>query len=149
MQPSPLLLPGESQGRGSLVGCHLCRTESDTTEATQQQQHRILHRNTNAYKYACSLINTHKLIPSHVWPFKVSTAIFTKRGHGGQEPPAPRPQLGNGPSSLSPLTAFPMSPSLPQWPLVWVPLCYPLISAPSHLHQAVPLAWKPSPWSPT
>ena len=28
-------LPGESQGRGSLVGCHLwgC-TESDTTEAT-------------------------------------------------------------------------------------------------------------------
>ena len=30
---------GESQGRGSLVGCHLWgRTESDTTEATQQQQ---------------------------------------------------------------------------------------------------------------
>ena len=28
-------LPGESQGRGSLVGCHLWgRTESDTTEAT-------------------------------------------------------------------------------------------------------------------
>ena len=27
--------PGESQGRGSLVGCRLCgRTESDTTEAT-------------------------------------------------------------------------------------------------------------------
>ena len=30
---------GESQGRGSLVGCRLWgRTESDTTEATQQQQ---------------------------------------------------------------------------------------------------------------
>ena len=29
------LLPGESQGRGSLVGFHLWdRTESDTTEAT-------------------------------------------------------------------------------------------------------------------
>ena len=30
---------GESQGQGSLVGCHLwgC-TELDTTEATQQQQ---------------------------------------------------------------------------------------------------------------
>ena len=28
-------LPGESQGRGSLVGCHLWgRTELDTTEAT-------------------------------------------------------------------------------------------------------------------
>ena len=32
-------LPGESQGQGSLVGCRLWgRTESDTTEATQQQQ---------------------------------------------------------------------------------------------------------------
>ena len=34
-----MFLPGESQGQGSLVGCHLWgRTESDTTEATQQQQ---------------------------------------------------------------------------------------------------------------
>ena len=36
---TPVLLPGESQGRGSLVGCCLWgRTESDTTEATWQQQ---------------------------------------------------------------------------------------------------------------
>ena len=34
-QPTPVFLPGESQGRGSLVGCHLWgRTESDKTEAT-------------------------------------------------------------------------------------------------------------------
>ena len=34
-QPTPVLLPGESQGRGSLVGFHLWgRTESDTTEVT-------------------------------------------------------------------------------------------------------------------
>ena len=34
-QPTPVLLPGESQGQGSLVGPHLWgRTESDTTEAT-------------------------------------------------------------------------------------------------------------------
>ena len=34
-QPTPVSLPGESQGRGSLVGCHLWgRTESDTTEVT-------------------------------------------------------------------------------------------------------------------
>ena len=34
-QPTPVFLPGESQGRGSLVGCHLWgRIESDTTEAT-------------------------------------------------------------------------------------------------------------------
>ena len=34
-QPTPMFLPGESQGRGSLVGCCLWgRTESDTTEVT-------------------------------------------------------------------------------------------------------------------
>ena len=34
-QPTPVLLPGESQGRGSLVGCRLWgRTESDTTQVT-------------------------------------------------------------------------------------------------------------------
>ena len=34
-QPTPVFLPGEFQGRGSLVGCRLWgRTESDTTEAT-------------------------------------------------------------------------------------------------------------------
>ena len=33
-QPTPVFLPGESQGQGSLVGCYLWgRTESDTTEA--------------------------------------------------------------------------------------------------------------------
>ena len=38
-QPTPVFLPGESQGRGSLVGCRLLgRTESDATEATWQQQ---------------------------------------------------------------------------------------------------------------
>ena len=38
-QPTPVFLPGESQGRGSLVGCRLwgC-AESDMTEATYQQQ---------------------------------------------------------------------------------------------------------------
>ena len=37
-QPTPVFVPGESQGRGSLVGCCLWgRTESDMTEATQQQ----------------------------------------------------------------------------------------------------------------
>ena len=37
-QPTPVFLPGESQGRGNLVGCRLWgRTESDMTEVTQQQ----------------------------------------------------------------------------------------------------------------
>ena len=35
-QPTPVCLPGESQGQRSLVGCRLCgHTESDTTEATR------------------------------------------------------------------------------------------------------------------
>ena len=38
-QPTPVFLPGEPQGRGSLVGCRLWgRTELDRTEATQQRQ---------------------------------------------------------------------------------------------------------------
>ena len=38
-QHTPVFLPGESQGWRSLVGCRLWgRTESDTTEVTQQQQ---------------------------------------------------------------------------------------------------------------
>ena len=37
-QPTPVFLPGGSQGWGSLVGCRLWgRTESDTTEVTKQQ----------------------------------------------------------------------------------------------------------------
>ena len=42
-QPTPVFLPGESQGWGSLVGCRLrgC-TELDTTEATTQQQQLLL-----------------------------------------------------------------------------------------------------------
>ena len=42
-QSTPVFLPGESQGRGSLVGCRLWgHTVSDTTEVTQQQQQQTL-----------------------------------------------------------------------------------------------------------
>ena len=41
-QPTPVFLPGEFQGQGSLVGCCLWgRTESDTTEATWRQQQQL------------------------------------------------------------------------------------------------------------
>ena len=34
-QPTPVFLPGESQGQGNLVGCHVWgRTESDRIEVT-------------------------------------------------------------------------------------------------------------------
>ena len=43
-QPTPVFLPGESQGQVSLVGCRLWgRTESDTTETTSQQQQQRRH----------------------------------------------------------------------------------------------------------
>ena len=43
-QPTPVFLPGESQGWGSLAGCHLWgRTELDTTEVTQQRQQQQQH----------------------------------------------------------------------------------------------------------
>ena len=35
-QPTPVFLPGESQGQQSLVGCHLWGPVLDTTEAAQQ-----------------------------------------------------------------------------------------------------------------
>ena len=44
-QPTPVFLPGESQGQGSLVGCRLRgRTESDTTDVTWQQQQTGIHK---------------------------------------------------------------------------------------------------------
>ena len=42
-QPTPVFLPGESQGQRSLVGCCLWgHTGSDTTEVTEQQQQIML-----------------------------------------------------------------------------------------------------------
>ena len=50
-QPTPVFLPGESQGWGSLVGYHLWgHTESDTTEATQQQQQQQGTKTLNKWK---------------------------------------------------------------------------------------------------
>ena len=50
-QPTPVFLPGESQGQRSLVGCHLWgHTESDTTEVTRQpQQQQLVISSRNSY----------------------------------------------------------------------------------------------------
>ena len=49
-QPTPVFLPGKSQGRGSLVGCSPWdHTESDTTEATQQQQQQQLAKGSRSF----------------------------------------------------------------------------------------------------
>ena len=50
-QPTPVFLPGESQGRKSLVGC--CpwgHTELDTNEATQQQQQHSIRKFLEEFK---------------------------------------------------------------------------------------------------
>ena len=53
-QPTPVFLPGESQGRGSLVGCCLWgHTESDMTEVTQQQ-HQTFQKSTYRTRVAGS-----------------------------------------------------------------------------------------------
>ena len=63
MATHSVFLPGESQGRGSLVGCCLWgRTESDTTEATwqqQQQQHLIQLFSCSVYPSSTNLFHPH------------------------------------------------------------------------------------------
>ena len=75
--PTPVFLPGESQGRGSLVGCRLWgHTESDTTE--QQAQRTARHRHptlgTSCYKRHTLQLkmqqphkNSTRLQPHTVW----------------------------------------------------------------------------------
>ena len=55
-QSTPVFLPGESQGRGRLVGCRLCQ-RVDTTEATeqQQQQQQGLHGTWLQWSFCCHL----------------------------------------------------------------------------------------------
>ena len=86
-QPTSVFLPGESQGRGNLVGFHLWgRTESDTTEATQQQQqhtcisfrHKPNHRvgvSQSMYMFSCGCSVT-KSCPTLHDPMDCSTTGF-------------------------------------------------------------------------
>ena len=92
-QPSPVFLPGEAQRQRSLVGCSLWgHTESDMTEATQQQQQQIV---TVALKFVqtrlikalqgsegilgavsaqCLLFLIQMLLCEHITTFQVGTA---------------------------------------------------------------------------
>ena len=77
MIPTPVFLPGESQGRGSLVGCRLWGlTESNTTELTWQQQQQSmcflsLKREIREWKFLIF-----KLATSLVRPYFVSYSTF-------------------------------------------------------------------------
>ena len=66
-QPTPVFLPGESQGQRSLAGCRLWdSTESDTTEATQQQQQQHSH-NKIASKYLKQIPTELKQEKKHIY----------------------------------------------------------------------------------
>ena len=73
-QPTPVILPGDSQGRGSLVGCRLWGpTELDTTEATWQH-FCILHGNTLWFKFFPTVGRHMIFVTSAYCPeFRVST----------------------------------------------------------------------------
>ena len=66
-QPTPVFLPGEAQGWGSLVGCRLWgRTESDTTEVTSQQYSIV-------YMYQNILI--HSSVDGHLGCFHILAIV--------------------------------------------------------------------------
>ena len=74
-QPTPVFLPGESQGRWDLVDCHLWgRTESDTTEATQQQQQQ------STFQVKIPLIKKKKIMGVvYGLPYQLSFILNTKK----------------------------------------------------------------------
>ena len=104
MQATPVFLPGESQGRGSLLGCRLwgC-TESDTTEATSQQQQphtdviytepRAIPSSGSSKSHFCRLVLYQDTSTDRAWssiqqPMVRSLPSVTLRSRA---PPLPRP----------------------------------------------------------
>ena len=77
-QLTPAFLPGESQGWGSLMGCRLwgC-TESDMTEATQQQQQPLGYGKTEKItpvittSPSCQLTDIRDFLPFRFWRSKL------------------------------------------------------------------------------
>ena len=54
-QPTPVFLPGESQGQRSLVGCHLWgHTESNTTEGLSSSSIDVSKRGKTILKFIAS-----------------------------------------------------------------------------------------------
>ena len=77
-QPTLVFLPGESQGWGSLVGCCLWgRTESDTTEATWQQQQQVdkIKRYSTCRAWHCGCIWT------RTWKNKFNSSVSSVQNY--------------------------------------------------------------------
>ena len=79
-QPTPVFLPGESQGWGSLVGCCLWgRIESDTTEATYPKAYVRNLEKWYRWPYLFSLDTLHGLwhpsFPSRDWTWAAAMKV--------------------------------------------------------------------------
>ena len=85
-QPTPVFLPGESQGRESLVVyCLWGRTESDTTEATQQQQQQQQQNGIFQSSYICGTVKPilQSVFPRHelLWTVGNTHSHSTSSGY--------------------------------------------------------------------
>ena len=102
-QPTPAFLPGEPQGRGSLVGCRLWgRTESDPTAATQQQ----LWYSTQA------LFRTKVSIPHLPWTGGTQLPPSLDTDSGCRDLPQPSLELLQGASTTNDCLEIPRSSSI-------------------------------------
>ena len=80
-QPTPVFLPGEPQGPGSLVGCRLWgHTESDMTEVTQQYLAVPVYYynpSPSTLTHVCSVMKPHGLQPARLLcPWTVPVRIL-------------------------------------------------------------------------
>ena len=81
-QPTPVFLPGASQGRRSLAGCRLWgRTESDTTEATSQQEQQ---QRSMRVSWITPRSVTESLLPSFCFEFSDFLKPLGKKGSRGE-----------------------------------------------------------------
>ena len=104
-QPIPVFLPGESQGRWSLGGCHLWgRTESDTTEVTMEKA-MVPHSSTLAWKILWTeepgrLQSMGSLRVGYDWVTSLSLFIFMHWRRKWQPTPVFLPGESQGQGSL-------------------------------------------------
>ena len=106
-QPTPVSLPGESQGWGSLVGCCLWGgTESDTTEATKSERAALRTQGlgSSSARRGSSWVTK---VPRALCSFRVfqpqiinRVLLCGKQNSGRQESP---PQLQDRPTLLRPV----------------------------------------------